>query len=291
MTLSSRMSELQAPEPHRSADAARKSPRSSTSTLPVEFARARAAGHAAVAAGASTSTSSSSTTICTATRRATRPSRPWRTALRKHARKPVHRLPLRRRRVLRHPARHLRSVGRGARGTPACRGSTLADGRSTPSRVSIGYACQSDSRFESADTAVRGAPTPRCIPPRSRAAIRIAAVPRRRAQQQRSASAAKTAKTLRARAEASASSATRRLRSLLHCHRVDHSCSHGVPRDRTEAERARAAHHGRTVEPRRLFDPRDPRSRRQTRPARLHHGADHGVPARGQGRGAPHRRR
>ena len=39
-----------------------------------------------------------------------------------------------------------------------------------------------------------------------------------------------------------------------------------------------------------LLHPRDPRSRRETRPPRVHHRADHGLPARGQGRGAPHKK-
>ena len=77
MTLSSRMNELK----HQSRTDSLTllgNRREFDVMLPVEFARAREEDRAAVVAGASTSTSSSSTTTFTATRRATRRSRPWR---------------------------------------------------------------------------------------------------------------------------------------------------------------------------------------------------------------------
>ena len=55
----------------------------------------------------------------------------------------LQRVPLRRRRILRHPSRHFRSVGRGAGGTPARRGSTRADGRRN--RHGQHWLCVSDS--------------------------------------------------------------------------------------------------------------------------------------------------
>ena len=240
MTLSSRMNELQAPEPHRFADAARKSP-AVRRNLPSEFARAReqdqplsllVARYRPVQA-----------LQRSARPRAGRRSRQGRgAALRKHARKPFI--------ACRYGGDEFCAI---LPGTNEALAAVLAErlraavrhsltGEQTVT-VSIGYACQSGAMFESADQLFEAADAA-LYSAKQQGRNCIAEFDGRRSGR----SACRPGKTPKRSSlprvgSRFSVSAHRLLRYLLHCHRFDHSCDEVGRDDRTEAERARAQDH------------------------------------------------